>query len=54
MAASLLRAGQQLAADGRLSFNNVDSRDLALISLLLKHQASYRLSQWELVKTSDD
>ncbi|PRP70588.1 hypothetical protein BUE93_09845 [Chromobacterium amazonense] len=54
MAASLLRAGQQLASDRRLSFNNVDSRDLALISLLLKHQASYRLSQWELVKTSDD
>ncbi|POZ60995.1 GNAT family N-acetyltransferase [Chromobacterium alticapitis] len=53
IAGSLLRAGQQLTANGRLSFNNVDSRDLALISLLLRHQAAYRLSQWELGKASD-
>ncbi|QEL55155.1 GNAT family N-acetyltransferase [Chromobacterium paludis] len=50
IAGCLLREGQKLTPGGRLSFNNVDSRDLPLIQLLLKHQASYRLSQWEMAK----
>ncbi|WP_158300791.1 GNAT family N-acetyltransferase [Chromobacterium sp. ATCC 53434] len=52
IASRLLHAGQMLANGGRLSFNNVDNRDLALLSLLLKHQAGYRLSQWEMLKSA--
>ncbi|MBW7567890.1 GNAT family N-acetyltransferase [Chromobacterium subtsugae] len=50
IASQLLRAGQLLTPGGRLAFNNVDRRDLALLSLLLRHQAAYRLSQWEMLK----
>ncbi|WP_406850163.1 GNAT family N-acetyltransferase [Chromobacterium phragmitis] len=50
IASQLLSAAQKLSPDGRLGFNNADRRDLALISLLLRHQARYRLSQWEMVK----
>ncbi|WP_083370308.1 GNAT family N-acetyltransferase [Chromobacterium sphagni] len=50
IASQLLHAGQSLSPGGRLTFNNVDRRDLAMISLLLRHQAVYRLSQWEMLK----
>lgn len=48
VASQLLLAAQGLSPCGRLGFNNVDSRDLPLVSLLLRHQAVYRLSQWEM------
>ncbi|WP_225548253.1 GNAT family N-acetyltransferase [Chromobacterium violaceum] len=48
IASQLLQAAQSLSVCGRLGFNNVDSRDLPLLSLLLRHQAVYRLSQWEM------
>ncbi|UTH73636.1 GNAT family N-acetyltransferase [Chromobacterium sp. IIBBL 290-4] len=51
IASKLLQTGQGLAQNGRLSFNNVDPRDLALLELLRKHRGRYALSQWELLQT---
>ena len=52
MASSLLYAAHR-SHDGPLLLSNIDGHDQAMHSLLQHHHASYRLSQWEMLRNSD-